>query len=177
MEDCKNKSEVGCVTAEKIQMRRGPREEFIKMKKILLYLLCVVSAAALLFTGCASGGKGRDDSSDSASISLDAESGGSEVGQGSKSFQFAVFDADGNETDFTVRTDRETVGEALLENGLIEGEEGEFGLYVKAVNGIVADFDTDGTYWAFYVNGEYAMTGVDSTVIKDGESYSFRVSR
>lgn len=134
-------------------------------------------SAVLLLTGCASGGGKNDESSSPAVASGGAESGGKEVGQGSKSFEFAVFDADGNETDFTVRTDRETVGEALLENGLIEGEEGEFGLYVKAVNGIVADFDADGTYWAFYVNGEYAMAGVDSTVIKEGDSYSFRVSK
>ena len=65
-----------------------------------------------------------------------------------------VVDADGNETNFVVSTDKETVGDALLELNLIEGEEGDYGLYVKTVNGITADYDTDGTYWAFYVNGE-----------------------
>ena len=61
----------------------------------------------------------------------------------------------------------------LLE--LIAGDESEYGLYVKMVNGITADYDADGVYWAFYINGEYAATGVDSTPITEGESYSFKV--
>lgn len=72
---------------------------------------------------------------------------------------------------FTVHTDKDTVGAALLEHGLIAGDEGEFGLYVKAVNGMTADYDVNKSYWAFYVNGEYAMLGVDSTKIIEGEVY------
>ena len=84
-------------------------------------------------------------------------------------------DQEGNETAFEIHTDKETVGEALLELGLIAGDESEYGLYVKTVNGITADYDKDGVYWAFYVNGEYAQTGVDSTSITEGDSYSFKV--
>ena len=69
------------------------------------------------------------------------------------------------------------MGDALLELGLIEGEEGAYGLYVKKVNGITADYDTDQTYWAFYINGEMAMTGVDATDIEAGSVYSFKVSK
>ena len=72
---------------------------------------------------------------------------------------------------FTIKTDKETVGEALQEHGLIEGEDGAYGLYVKKVNGIVADYDEDQTFWAFYINGEYAMTGVDGTLIEEGVTY------
>ena len=53
----------------------------------------------------------------------------------------------------------------------------QFADYVKTVNGITADYDTDGTYWAFYVNGEYAMTGVDSTPVEDGAVYTFKVEK
>ena len=38
-------------------------------------------------------------------------------------------------------------------------------------------YDADGVYWAFYVNGEYAVSGVDSTPIAEGESYSFKVEK
>ena len=69
------------------------------------------------------------------------------------------------------------VGEALVELKLIEGEDSEYGLFVKKVNGIVADYDKDGMYWAFYINGEYAMSGVDSTEIKEGQSYSFKMEK
>ena len=99
------------------------------------------------------------------------------LGEGSVKFTFIVVDADGNETDFVINTDKETVGDALLEQNLIEGEEGDYGLYVKTVNGITADYDTDQTYWAFYVNGEYASTGVDSTPVNEGDTYEFKVEK
>ena len=67
-------------------------------------------------------------------------------------------DAEGKETVFEVKTDKTTVGEALVEEGLIVGEESEYGLYVKTVNGITVDYGTDGKYWAFYVNDEYATS-------------------
>ena len=82
-----------------------------------------------------------------------------------------------NETDFEIHTDQKTVGDALLEQNLIEGDESDYGLYVKTVNGITADYDTDGSYWAFYVNGEYAQTGVDSTPVEEGSTYSFKVEK
>ncbi len=84
-------------------------------------------------------------------------------------------DKDGNETQFEIHTDKEMVGEALQELNLIDGEEGEYGLFVKTVNGITADYDTDGVYWAFYVNGEYATSGVDVTQITEGDSYALKV--
>ena len=48
---------------------------------------------------------------------------------------------------------------------------------MKTVNGITADYDADGVYWAFYINGEYAQTGVDTTPIVEGEEYSFRIEK
>lgn len=99
------------------------------------------------------------------------------LGEGKVAFNFTVVDKDGNETKFEIHTDKTTVGDALLEHALIEGEEGQYGLYVKKVNGILADYDVDQTYWGFFVNGEYAMSGVDTTNIEEGASYSFKVSK
>lgn len=95
-----------------------------------------------------------------------------ELGEGKTTFTFYV-DVDGNKVNFKINTDKKTVGEALLENNLIKGTDSDYGLYVKEVNGISADYDTDGYYWAFYVNDEYAQTGVDSTDIEDGMTCSF----
>ena len=95
-----------------------------------------------------------------------------ELGEGSKTFNFKV-DAEGYAVTFTIHTNEETVGAALLTLNLIEGEDSQYGLYVKTVNGILADYDVDGTYWAFYENGEYAMTGVDTTSITVDHIYSF----
>ena len=97
------------------------------------------------------------------------------LGEGATVFTFVVVDKDGNETTFEIHTDKTTVGEALQEVELIAGEESEYGLYVKTVNGITADYNVDGTYWAFYINGEMAMTGVDSTNVEEGATYTFKV--
>ena len=86
-----------------------------------------------------------------------------------------MVDGAGQETRFQIRTDETTVGAALLKLGLIAGDQGQYGLYVKTVNGITVDYDTDGRYWAFYVDGEYASTGVDDTQAVQGGTYSFQV--
>ena len=100
-----------------------------------------------------------------------------EIGEGQTQFVVTVTDGDGNTTSFSVRTDKKTVGEALLDIGLIEGDEGPYGLYIKKVNGILADYDTTKTYWAFYVGGEYALSGADMTDIVPGTVYGFRVEK
>lgn len=93
-----------------------------------------------------------------------------EFGDGSKTVAVEVKVGDDSIT-FTIHTDKDTLGDALIEHDLISGEEGAYGLYVKYVNGIYADYDTDGSYWAFYSNGEYMMSAVDSTYIYGGEHY------
>lgn len=102
---------------------------------------------------------------------------GATIGEGDKSFVTEVVDADGNTVKFTVQTNEKTVGEALQKLGVIDGEEGDYGLYIKTVNGITADYNKDGVYWAFYVDGEYAMTGADMTDVVNGTVYTFRVEK
>ena len=93
-----------------------------------------------------------------------------EFGKGSKTIKVEV-KAEEQTVTFTINTDKDTVGEALAEHDLIDGEEGPFGLYVKKVNGIVADYDEDRHYWAFYIDGEESMTGVDGTEIDENVTY------
>jgi len=100
-----------------------------------------------------------------------------DIGEGGTTFLFAVTDAEGVVAWFNVSTDETIVGAALLETALIEGEDGAYGLMVKSVRGLRADFDLDGAYWAFYVDGAYAMSGVDSTTITAGEVYELRYEK
>ena len=90
------------------------------------------------------------------------------------SFTVVTTDLEGKETTHTIKTDAATIGEALIEEGLIKGHTTEYGLYVDEVNGIALDWDKDGKYWAFYINGEYAQTGVDTTNVEDGAVYTFK---
>lgn len=147
--------------------------------------MVLIVAAALCTNGC----NGSADKAADSGTEADAKTGeaaGSDggaavdvdvLGEGDRIFTFTVTDQDGSDTVFEIHTDKETVGEALLEVGLIEGEESEYGLFVKTVNGITADYDKDGVYWAFYVNDEYAQSGVDATTITEGAAYAFKVEK
>ena len=141
-----------------------------RTKKLLSLILCMVliAAVALFAAGCGE---------QSGAAAADTFASGSTLGEGATAFTLTVTDGEGKQSTFEVLTDAPTVGEALLDVGIIAGEDSEYGLYVKTINGITADYDTDGTYWAFYINDEYAMTGVDATDVEAGASYTFRVEK
>ena len=132
-----------------------------RMKKTLSALVCAVLVAAIALGTFGCGQKPTE----------------VETNAVTTEFKFSVTDADSKTTDFTVSTNKKIVGEALQDEGLISGEEGQYGLYVKTVNGITLDYETDGMYWAFYVNDTMAPTGVDMTEIKPGEVYSFKAEK
>ena len=93
-----------------------------------------------------------------------------EFGSGSKTVKVEVVAEDKSVT-FTIHSDKKMLGDALSEHNLIEGEKGAYGLYVKKVNGITADYSVNKCYWGFNKNGEGLMTGVDGAEFKDGEHY------
>ncbi|MBR2464558.1 MAG: DUF4430 domain-containing protein [Clostridia bacterium] len=133
-------------------------------KNILSRVLLAVLAILMLwaFTACADVDKTGD--WETASYVRDTE-----FGKGAKTVTVKVV-ADGQELTFTLHTDKENLEDALLEHNLIDGDEGQFGLYIKKVNGIVADYDTDKTYWAITKNGE-DTSGAKATLIADGDQY------
>ena len=88
-----------------------------------------------------------------------------------------VVTAEDKSVTFTVKTDKKMLGDALLDAKLIEGDTTEYGLYVKKVNGITADYNVDQSYWALYIGEEYAMTGVDATPIEAGVTYGFTYTK
>lgn len=137
------------------------------MKKLLSLVLAFVLTAALALTGC-SGTPAETTEAPQAAGQATV------LGEGAKSFELTIVDKEGNTHLYLIHTDEEMVGSALIAHELIEGEEGPYGLYIKSVLGQVLDYETDGMYWSFYINGEYALTGVDQTPINEGESYQLR---
>ena len=89
-------------------------------------------------------------------------------GTGAVSFCLTVTDLDGTQKEFVVKTDRKNVADALVEVGLVSGEDSEYGLYIKVVNGITADYNVDGSYWSLLVNGEMSMVGASSVSVTEG---------
>lgn len=144
-----------------------------KFRNLFLTIMLIV-AMALTVAGC---GNKTPVADTKQQATTETQGQNNILGEGKTVIQFVVVDKDGNETTFEIHTDKEIVRDALLEHELISGDESEYGLYVKQVNGITADYNVDQTYWAFYINGEYASTGVDSTPIKEGETYTFKIEK
>ena len=142
-----------------------------RLRKLLAIIGCMVliAAMALVTTGCDSKTEAPAEAAPVAEVKV--------LGEGATTFDFTVEDIDGTKYAYTIHTDETTVGAALMAVGLLKGEDGPYGLYVQEVNGIRAVYEEDGTYWAFYVNGEYGMSGCELTEIEDGATYAFRAEK
>ena len=94
-----------------------------------------------------------------------------QTSQGAKAFTVEVVHSDGSSKTFDYRTDEEYLGAVLEAEGLIKGEMGPYGLTIFEVDGERAVWEENGAYWAIFVNGEYGMTGVDTTPVNDGDVF------
>lgn len=139
-----------------------------KKKMICVLSFVLIAVMALTMFGCGKENTGEAPETDVQTVNRQV------LGKGKLTFDFNVTDVDGNVSYFEIHTDKKTVGEALTELELLEGEDGPYGLYVKSVNGITYDYDKDGKYWAFYINGVYGTTGVETTNIVNGATYEFK---
>lgn len=137
-------------------------------KRFIRQVLCIVLALVLMMALAACG------ETETGEPELITVNDGEVIGEGATEFPLTIVDAEGKSLQITVKTDADTVGAALVDLGIIAGEDSEYGLYVKTVNGITLDYEQDGMYWSFYINGEYAMTGVDLTSIEAGASYELK---
>lgn len=144
-------------------------------KKLLLSVLSLVLIVAMAFSAC--GQKDSDNNTTTTTTTATSSEAVTELGQGEKTFAFEVVEKDGSKKSYKISTDAKTVGQALVDNGLISGTDGEYGLMVDTVNGQKYTYSKDKTYWAFYVDGNYAMSGVDSTEIDENAVYSFKAEK
>ena len=92
--------------------------------------------------------------------------------EGSKTITVEVVHKDEGKKTFTYKTDAEYLEEVLVGEGLVEGEEGQYGLYIKVVDGERADYDEDGAYWSIEQDGEAAVLGVGELPVHDGDSFA-----
>lgn len=76
---------------------------------------------------------------------------------------------------FEIKTGAEFLRKALEDSKLISGSETEYGLWVETVDGETADASAE-EWWGYTVNGEFAVYGVDSQPINDGDIYVFTLN-
>ena len=137
------------------------------IKKLLALVLAFVLTAAAALAGCST--------TPAETTAPPAETQPvTEVGEGAANFELTIVDKDGVTHLYRVHTNVGMMGEALTEVDLIDGEQGPYGMYIKSVLGQVLDYETDGMYWSFYVNGEYAQTGVDQIPVEHNGKYMLK---
>ena len=91
-------------------------------------------------------------------------------------FTLQVVHGDGAAVTMDLTTTRETLGEALTDEGVIEGEEGAYGLFVTTVDGETADAEKE-QWWCLTKGGQQVNTGVDSTPVEDGATYELTLTQ
>lgn len=125
------------------------RNNLNMFSRLLLFVL--MAALALCIVSCG----GKDDTATGDAVT----------------FTLTVIGPDGTSTDHTITSDADNLGDALLAEGIVEGEDGDYGLYITTVDGVTADYSADGAYWSFYIGDEYAMTGVSDTTFAEGDTF------
>lgn len=120
------------------------------MKKKLMPILCLVLAAALLF-GLWYTGK-------------------PEAQTGSKALTVEVIHGSGDARTFDFRTDAQTLADALVEQEIVEDNQGAYGLYILTADSETVN-EANQEWWCITKGGESLMTGASETVIADGEHY------
>lgn len=125
-------------------------------KKIAIGLIGLIAAAAVLFGIYRAFGPRAE--------------------QGSKAYTVEVSDDTGEVKSYSGRTDAQYLSDLMDELAAegdfsYEGTGGDYGLFITSVNGLTADYEKDGAYWAIYVNGEYGNYGADAQPVSDGDTY------
>ena len=134
------------------------------MKKIFLPAITLILTAVVVF--CFASCREQTDSSalwENATYTSDQT-----FGEGETTV-FVEVKAEEKSVTFTINTNQKILGDALIDHAIIEGEQSQYGIYIKKVNGITADYNIDQSYWSVYKNGEYMMSGVDGITISNGD--------
>lgn len=89
---------------------------------------------------------------------------------GSKQITVQVVHKDNSIKNFSLSTDQEFLGRALVDGGVVEDNQSSYGLFILTADGETAD-ESNQEWWQITKNGESLMTGADETPIADGEHY------
>lgn len=98
---------------------------------------------------------------------------------GSKAITITVVNSAAQETLYRLKTDAAYLQQAMDEaEGLTySGAEGPYGLMIDTVNGETTDYNVDGAYWGFSVNGQYCNYGVSEQPVEDGDAFTIAYTK
>ena len=93
-----------------------------------------------------------------------------DITAGTKKIDITVIHADKTENAFTYQTDAEYLADVLLENNLVEGEMGSYGLFITTVDGETVD-ESKQQWWCITKGGEQVNSGADALPVADGDQF------
>lgn len=143
-----------------------------KNTKVIVISVCVlvvlIAAFALIY---ALGSPNPNKGAQNADTTANASDTTAETPENLKHITLKVVLEDGSEQIFEASTEGNSLRDALESvEGLVKGDDGQYGLFVTEVAGVVAD-SAKQQWWCFTRGGESLFTGVDDTAIADGETY------
>lgn len=152
-------------------------------RKAILALLAALALALSLLTGCGQKPQEQPDTGAAQPAAEgetlpDAEApAGAETSEAgdsaaTKQITLTVTYADETSQEYTIDTTAENLKEAIEGEVELGGSDGDYGFFLESVNGVTADYDADGAYWAIYVNDEYGMYAIDAQPVADGDAFA-----
>lgn len=145
----------------------------MKTTKIISLLLALLLVCGI-FAGCA-GQNTSSPASGANSSAVDSTTGSTADSAAVKNITVTVVHKDGSSKDFPIAASGETLREALEQEKLIEGEEGQYGLFITAADGETANSDNQ-EWWCVTKGGEQVNTGIDGVKIADGDTYELTLT-
>ena len=140
-------------------MRKHDFSKIIKLSVIFV----LIAAMALCMVSC--GGTKKEDDEENSKTPVEV------------TISVTVIDDKKNSDTFEITTKSENLGDALLESGRVKGDNDKFGLYIKEVDGLRADFELDGAYWSVSKDSKMLVTGPSQTPIADGDKFELTYTK
>lgn len=90
--------------------------------------------------------------------------------KGGKHIVVEVTHGDGSDKEFQIDTDEEFLGKVLVDEGIVEDNQSDYGLYILTADGETAD-ESKQEWWCITRDGQSVDTGADTTPVEDGARY------
>ena len=132
----------------------------MKNKRILTKILAMALVVLMTVFSFAACGK-ADTNSNANSGSVETKA---------ISITVTVIAKDKTEKVFNIETNKKTLGDALLEEGLVTEAEHQSGFY-SYIDGVRADYTLDKCWWSFSKDGKDVMVGANDLKIADGDKF------
>ena len=140
-------------------MRKNDFSKILSLSVIFV----LIAAMALCMVSC--GGTKKEDEEENSKTPVEV------------TISVTVIDDKKSTDTFEISTKSENLGDALLESGRVKGDNDKFGLYIKEVDGLRADFELDGAYWSVSKDGKMLVTGPSQTPIADGDKFELTYTK